>query len=79
MVCGCTPVSVNGVGRPEVVVDGYNEFLYEPGNVEKLAEGILRASEQSFSRKVRDIILEKFNMDICALKYLEMYSGILEK
>jgi len=45
MACGCTPVAENGVGCPEVVVDGYNGVLFETGNVEKLAEGILRASE----------------------------------
>ena len=29
MSCGCTPVAENGVGCPEVVVDGYNGVLFE--------------------------------------------------
>jgi len=79
MACGCTPVAVNGVGCPEVVSDGINGFLYDTGNVEELAKCILKASEQGFSGKARETIIEKFNLDVNALKYLEIYSEILEK
>ena len=60
-----------------MVSDRFNGFLYETGDVEELAQGILRASEHSFSREARETITERFNVDVNALKYLEFYSEIV--
>jgi glycosyltransferase involved in cell wall biosynthesis len=38
MACGCCVVATAVGGNPELVIDGHNGMLFEPGNVEQLTD-----------------------------------------
>jgi len=45
MATGCVPVAVNGYGCPELVKDGENGYLFEPLDIEELAEKVLKTAD----------------------------------
>lgn len=77
MASGCVPVAVNGFGCPELVRDGENGYLFEPRNVEDLAHKLLLAAEDpSPGSNARATILQRFDVDVNAARYVELYDDV---
>jgi glycosyltransferase involved in cell wall biosynthesis len=78
MASGCVPVAVNGFGCPELVMEGVNGYLFEPRNVEDLVEKILQAvSNLGMGVKARDTIVQRFDQEKNARKYVELYFDVV--
>jgi len=79
MAAGCTPVAVDGFGCRELIEDGENGFLFEPGSVDELASKLSEALEgPSLGGRARERILEAFDMDENVKKYIEIYRELAE-
>lgn len=77
MATGCVPVAVNGYGCPELVKDGENGYLFEPLDIEELAEKVLKAADSlELGRRARATILERFDMNKNARRYVELYEEL---
>jgi len=80
MATGCVPVAVNGYGCPELVRDGENGYLFEPMDIEGLAEKVLKAANSlDLGRRARATILERFDMNRNVLKYVELYEELASR
>jgi glycosyltransferase involved in cell wall biosynthesis len=78
MATGCIPVTVNGLGCPEIVTDGVNGYLYRPGDVEDLKAKIIQAaSNLTLGAKARETVEEKFDIGKNARRYVELYREVL--
>jgi glycosyltransferase involved in cell wall biosynthesis len=78
MATGCVPVAVNGFGCPELVDEGENGYLFEPGDVRGLADGVLRAIDSpELGSKARETIRKSFNFEDGAMKHLELYNDLI--
>jgi len=78
-LCGTPVVTYARGAAPEVISNGDNGFLVDPGNLEGIIEAIPKAL--SLDRKnVRKCSIGKgFTLDSAAKNYLSMYSDILSK
>jgi glycosyltransferase involved in cell wall biosynthesis len=78
-----TPVVCSRVGGlPEIVEDGVNGFLVEPGDVEALHERLAeilgdRALAARMGRNARELALERFTWSACAERCLEAYAELV--
>jgi len=80
MATGCVPVAVNGFGCPELIKDGENGYLFEPMDVEGLAEKVLKAADSlELGRRARATILDRFDMNRNALRYAELYEELVSR
>lgn len=80
MATGCFPVAVNGYGCPELIRDGENGYLFEPMDVEGLAEKVLKAADSlKLGRRARATMLDRFDMDRNALRYVELYGELVSR
>ncbi|MCW3991463.1 MAG: glycosyltransferase family 4 protein [Candidatus Bathyarchaeota archaeon] len=78
MATGCVPVAVNGFGCPELVREGENGYIFEPRDVEGLAEKTLQAaSNPGLGRRARETIREGFEIEKNVMKYVELYRELL--
>jgi len=78
--CPDTPkgVGVDEFGCPEIVSDGENGYLFEPGDIGGLTEKILQAaSNLDLGRRARETIEKRFDTGKNARKYVELYHDIL--
>lgn len=74
MATGCVPVAVNGYGCPELIGDGENGYLFEPTDVEGLAEKVVKAADSlELARRARATILKHFDINRNVLRYIELY------
>jgi glycosyltransferase involved in cell wall biosynthesis len=77
------PVVVSGEGGcEELVVDGKNGFLMEPGNYEKVAEKILYLLESDsvrleFGRNAKSFVEENFSMKSMVDEFIDLYNSVL--
>jgi glycosyltransferase involved in cell wall biosynthesis len=83
MACGVPVVASNVCAIPEVIDNGVNGILIQPGSVGELAEAICRLlGDPSLRRKMGDnarkTVLEKFNWKVNAIKTVEVYQQILD-
>ena len=79
MATSCVPVAVNGFGCPELVREGENGFLFEPGDTEGLAEKILSASSNlELGDRARETIERGFDLGVNARRYVELYYELLQ-
>ncbi len=80
---GMPIVSTNVGDISSVVIDGENGVLIKPGEVEGLAEGILRVSQEEtfekMSRRSREIAEQKFSVDLFYEKLGSLYHRIGEQ
>jgi glycosyltransferase involved in cell wall biosynthesis len=72
--------SVNGI--PEAVKDGVNGLVVEPKNARKLALALLELLQdeqkrKKFGEKSRNIVLDKFTLNVFAQKTEEVYRSLL--
>jgi glycosyltransferase involved in cell wall biosynthesis len=78
MATGCVPVAVNGFGCPEIVREGENGYLFEPGDVGGLTGKILQAaSNLDLGRRARETIEQGFDTGKNAKRYAELYHELL--
>ena len=82
MSCGTPVIATTVGGIPEVISDGVNGFLVEPGNVNKLTELILMVLDDDATRrrvgdKGRSLICNKWTWQENAKRTLELYRKIL--
>ncbi len=78
MSTGCVPVAVNGFGCPELVIEGENGYLFEPRDVEGLAEkAIQAASNLRLGLRARETIREGFEIEKNIMKHVELYRQLL--
>lgn len=80
MICS-KPIlaSFNG-GNKEEVIDGLNGYTFEAGNIEKLAEliiKILKSDLKKFGENSRDLVVEKFDIKNTTLKVETLYKSLL--
>jgi glycosyltransferase involved in cell wall biosynthesis len=85
MACGLTSIASTVGGIPQIVVNGKNGILIEPGNVVSLEAGIQRCAKdeqirQSIGREARRSIVENgFDMRSVAKEWCTIFLGCLHK
>lgn len=77
MAMECTPVATNAVGCPEIIDPNQNGFLFEPYNVNDLTRKIELAIQSKFGKNARKTIVERFNQQKAAKRFLEIYKEVL--
>jgi len=79
MATGCTPVAVDGFGCRELIDDGENGYLFEPGDVDRLVFKTIEALEgHSLGGRARERILDSFDIDVNVKRYVEIYSELTD-
>jgi glycosyltransferase involved in cell wall biosynthesis len=81
MASGMAVISTSVGGIPEIIVDGYNGFLVEPGNVDALAEKLaILAKDRELMRKMgrlnREIAENDLNVENYVTKLVQLYQDI---
>lgn len=81
MASGLPIIASKIEGVEEMVIDGYNGFLFEKGNVKKLREHILKLFEdeklvRTMGRRSRKIVENKFSWSVVAQKTFELYKDL---
>lgn len=84
MACGVPCVASRVGGIPDIIDDGENGFLVEPGNPHELAEkiGVLLRDEglrRNMGEKGRLFVEEKYSWKAKARELMEIYRGILRR
>jgi len=78
MASRCVPVAADACGCRELISDGENGYLYKPGDIEGLADEILKAAENpDMGGRARETIVEGFNIDRSAARYVEIYNELV--
>jgi glycosyltransferase involved in cell wall biosynthesis len=82
MACGVPVVASNVCAIPEVIDNGVNGILIQPGAVEGLSEAIcLLLSDETLRKRMGDsarkTVLERFDCGVNTLKTVEIYKQIL--
>jgi glycosyltransferase involved in cell wall biosynthesis len=82
MACGVPVVASNVCAVPEIIQDGVNGFLVNPGSVRELAERIstLLADprmRRQMGQSARETVLERFDWNVNAIKISDIYQRIL--
>ncbi len=77
MACGTPVVGANSLAIPEIVTDGKNGFLFEPGDIEKLSEILqsYRASKKMETHALKTG--KKFSVEKCTDKLEKFYKSLL--
>jgi glycosyltransferase involved in cell wall biosynthesis len=84
MACGVPVVASNVCAVPEVIDNGVNGILIQPGHVDELADAICcLLDDPGLRRKMGDnarkTVLEKFDWNVNAVRTVEVYQQILER
>ena len=78
MATACVPVASDGVGCRELVRDGENGYLFQPGDVSGLSDKILRALDNpSLGMRARKTIQDGFDPGENVSRYVDLYEGLL--
>lgn len=78
------PVIASNVGGiPDIIKDGENGMLIEPGNIKAMAEKIKRIVENKderieISQKAKEMVLISYSQKIVIDKLIEIYNRVLE-
>ena len=75
-------IASNVGGLPDIIKHDENGLLVEPGDSVKLGDAILKVLSDrllldSFSRRIRDVIVRKFNSDDFAPAYIDLYGKVM--
>ena len=81
---GCPVVATRVGGIPEIVQDGRNGLLAEPGNAEDLAEKIMRLLKDRelaarLGRQAREDCTRRYNPEAIARETLDYYKEVLRR
>lgn len=84
MAAGLPVVATRTGGAPDIIQDGINGLLVEPGSAEQIRHAVKKViSDEPFAQKLgkqaRKTIEEKYSIDIVVDRYLELYNKILNK
>jgi len=83
MSLGCPVIFTERASGPELIDNGENGLLVDPDNIDMIAGSIVRLLSEkelrdSYSRKGRETILEKFNIKKSAAEHLSLYRKVIE-
>jgi L-malate glycosyltransferase len=80
MACGLPVVSTNAGGIPEVIDDGETGELYDIGDIDGLAQGVLKVlkNTKQYGEKAKIKAVENFNIDTIGQQYNELYFKTLD-
>jgi glycosyltransferase involved in cell wall biosynthesis len=77
----CPVISTKNGGAEEIIVDGYNGYLYESGNIEMLYKCTLNLLDEKNYNQIRinaySIIKEKFNKTYNAKKIIQRINDLI--
>jgi len=81
---GCATIVSNAGGLPEVVNDGVDGYILEPGDVDKLAYGLEQFAlddekRKSFAKRLYDKASTNWSLDRMALDQFEIYNTVLRR
>jgi len=84
MACGCTVVASNVGGNPELVRDGENGLLFEPGDSADLAQRLSQILEDGalrarLARAASDTIREGYGIGPSTERFAELYQACLAR
>ncbi len=84
MACRLPIISTKVGAIPEVITDGVEGFLIEPGNIEALADCIVRLGKDSQLRQrmgdaARVRVQQRYSLRAMVERILEVYRGVLQK
>ena len=84
MSCGRPVLAFNVGGIPDAIKGGITGELIPSGSVRKMADAILSLLFDDKARKkmqqnCRELVLEKFSLDIQARQYLALYNTLIEE
>lgn len=84
MAYACPILATNVGGNPKLVKHKENGYLFDYDDEKKLAIYLEELSESNslyneFGERSREIVKNNFSLDICASRYLQLYSGQLGK
>lgn len=83
MACGTPVVAFGSTGLLDIIDHQINGYLAQPFNAADLAKGIewiLNSSNyEALSRNARNLVVHKFDSEVVANKYIELYQNILEQ
>jgi glycosyltransferase involved in cell wall biosynthesis len=82
MACGCAVVASNVGGNPELVRDGDNGLLFEPGNAADLADRLhLVLGDQQYRERLATAavrtIRESYTNDASTNRFAELYASLI--
>ena len=82
MACGCCPVGSNVGGMPELVKHGQHGFLFDPENVEELADRLTQlALEPGLRQRMADAAVkfafENLTIEVASRRLAGIYRGLL--
>lgn len=82
MACEVPVVASRVGGVPEVVTDGYDGFLSDIGNLEKMAEdasALLKNEEmrREFGRRARESAVSRYSTDLVIPRYIDFYEKVI--
>ncbi|MCK4626504.1 MAG: glycosyltransferase family 4 protein [Phycisphaerae bacterium] len=84
MACGLLIISTNVGAIPEVITDGVEGFLIEPGDIEALADRLVRVGQDSQLRKRmgqagKELVRQQYSLDIMINRLLDVYRDVQGK
>jgi glycosyltransferase involved in cell wall biosynthesis len=84
MACGIPTICTSVGGNPELITDNYNGFLVEVGDIEKLADRMMRIlSDPSLGERLgnnaRAMIKQKFSSKDMVNSHMQIYEKLLSR
>ncbi|MEF3280029.1 MAG: glycosyltransferase family 4 protein [Elusimicrobiota bacterium] len=84
LACGIPVIAGNLYGNPEILKDGFNGFLFEPGNYMELSQKIEilinnTSLRERFSKNAVLTIRDKFTLDAMVNNTLQIYKKLIKE
>jgi len=82
MALGCPVIYTKRASGPEVVSDGESGLLVDPAQPGEIATAIVtllsnRALRKKISERARQVVLERFNIEVSVKQHLEFYQQVI--
>ena len=81
MICEKPIVASYNGGNKEQVINNYNGYTFEAGNIEALANSLLKilnSDLEQFGKQSKQLAIEKFNIKDTTLKIENLYTTVLQ-